>query len=118
MKRITLIVRQTELNKIFAEGLQLLLEDNSNIIDAVRQFDEEIKKRTQEFPIKKRKSLLPMVFHPHEERFYKQVAVQAYTDSDQFLNIRTNVKMPLPDDATIILVPEGGCTTDWEEPVE
>jgi hypothetical protein len=118
MKRITLIVRQTELNKIFAEGLQLLLEDNSNIIDAVRQFDEEIKKRTQEFPIKKRKSLLPMVFHPHEERFYKQVTMQAYTDSDQFLNIRTNVKMPLPDNATIILVPEGGCTTDWEEPVE
>jgi len=94
MKRITLIVRQTELNKIFAEGLPLLLEDNSNIIDAVRQFDEEIKKRTKEFPIKKRKSLLQMVFHPHEERFYKQVAAQAYTDYDQFLNISTNVKMP------------------------
>jgi hypothetical protein len=26
--------------------------------------------------------------------------------------------MPLPDETTIILIPEGGCSTDWEEPIE
>jgi hypothetical protein len=69
-----------------------------------------------EFPVKGFKSLLHMVYHPYEERFYRQVAIQAYAKSKPFLNIRESPRMPLPNEATIILVPEGGCTTDWEQP--
>jgi hypothetical protein len=49
---------------------------------------------------------------------YKQVAVQAYVKSRQFLSVRENPRMPLPNETTIILIPEGGCATDWEEPVK
>jgi len=117
MKKITLIVRQTEIGRLFPNGLQLLLEDNASTLDVIRVADEEIKKKCGKFPVKEFKSLLHMVYHPHEDRFYKQVAIQAHVKSKPFLNIRENPKMPLPNETTIILIPQGGCQTDWEEPV-
>ena len=117
MKKVTLIVRQTEINKLFPNGLQLLLEDNSSILDAIKAANEAIKKKCGNFPVKEFKSLLQMVYHPYEDRFYKQVAIQASIKSKPFLNIRENPKMPLPNETTIILIPQGGCQTDWEEPV-
>jgi len=117
MKRVTLIVRQTEISRVFPSGFQLLLEDNVSTIDAIRVADEEIKRKCGQFPVKKYRTLLHMVYHPHENRFYKQVAIQAHADSKQFLNIRENPKMPLPNETIIILIPQGGCQTDWEEPI-
>jgi len=118
MKRVTLIVWQPDINKVFPNGFQLSLEDNASVVDVLKVADEEIRKTCETFPAKKYRSLLHMVYHPHENRFYKQVAIQANTSSQQFLNIRDNPRMPLPDKTTIILIPHGGCITDWEEPVE
>jgi hypothetical protein len=95
-----------------------LLEDNSSILDAIRAADEEIKSKVEKFPAEKRRSLLHMVYHSCEDRFYKQVAVQAYAASNPFISLRENPRMSLPNGVTIILIPEGGCTTDWEEPAE
>jgi hypothetical protein len=117
MKTVTLIVRQTEISRMFPKGIQLVLDDNASILDAIRILDNEIKK-TCKFPVKGYESLLQMVYHPHEDRFYKQVAIQAHAESDPFINIRENPKMPLPSGTTIILIPQGGCSTDWEEPVK
>ena len=111
MKKVTLIVRQTEINKIFHNGLQLLLESDSSILDAIKAADKEIKKECGNFPVKGFESLLQMVYHPYEDRFYKQVAVQASSKSKPFLNIRENPKTPLPNETTIILIPQGGCQT-------
>jgi len=117
MKKVTLIVRQTEISKVFPSGFQLLLEDDASTLDAIKAADENIRKNCGNFPVKGFKSLLQMVYHPHEERFYKQVAIQAHIKSKPFLNIRENPKMPLPNETIIILIPQGGCQTDWEEPV-
>ncbi|MDI6848105.1 MAG: hypothetical protein QMD23_08320 [Candidatus Bathyarchaeia archaeon] len=117
MKKVTLIVRQPEINKAFPNGFQLLFGDNTSTLDAIRIADEEIKKKCENFPVKGFRSLLHMVYHPYEDRFYKQVAIQAHTKSKPFLNIRENLEMSLPNETTIILIPEGGCQTDWEEPV-
>lgn len=117
MKRVTLIVRQTEINRVLPNGFQLLLEDGASTLDAIEAADEEIKKKCGNFPVKGFKSLLQMVYHPYENRFYKQVAIQASIKSKPFLNIRENPKMPLPNETTIILIPQGGCQTDWEEPI-
>jgi hypothetical protein len=116
MKNVTLIVRQTQINRIFPNGFHLLLEDDCTVLDAIRAVDEEIRDKVEKFPVERCKNLLHMVFHSRENRFYKQVAVQAYATSDPFINLRENPSMPLPNDVTIVLVPEGGCTTDWEEP--
>ena len=93
-------------------------EDEGSVLDAIRMADEEIKRKAGRFPVDKCKSLLHMVYHPEDNRFYKQVAIQAYAPSQPFLNVRENLRMPLSDQTTIIRVPEGGCATDWEEPAE
>jgi len=117
MKRTTLIIRQTDISKVFPNGIRLLLGDDASILDAIKAADEEIMKKYGNFPVKGFKSLFQMVYHLYEDRFYKQVAIQANVKSKLFLNIRENPKMPLPDDTIIILIPQGGCITDWEEPI-
>ena len=112
-----MIIRQKEISKLFPRGLELLLEDNASALDAIKVVDEEIKRKCGNFPVKGFKSLLQMVYHPYENRFYKQVAIQASIKSKPFLNVRENPKMPLPNETIIILIPQGGCQTDWEEPV-
>jgi len=118
MKAITLIVRQAEITRLFPNGFQLILDNNASSLDAIKIADNEIIKRHGNFPVKGFKSLLQMVYHPFEERFYKQVAIQAQTKSNIFLNVRENPKLPLPSNTVIILVPQGGCQTDWEEPLK
>lgn len=118
MIRVTLIIRQTEITRKFPNGFQPLLEDNASILDAIRAADEQIKKKCGKLPAEKFKSLLHMVYNPYENRFYKQVAVQAHSRETQFLNLRENPKMILQNETTIILIPFGGCQTDWGEPVD
>jgi hypothetical protein len=118
LKRVKLVVRQAQIGMMFPEGTQVLLEDEGSVLDAIRMADEEIKRKAGRFLVNKCKSLLHMVYHSEDGRFYKQVAIQAYAPSQPFLNVRENPRMPLPDQTTITLVPEGGCTTDWEEPAE
>jgi hypothetical protein len=56
-----------------------------------------------------------MVYHPHKKRLYKQAAIHAHVESKLF-NLRKKLTQPLPDGATVILIPEDRCQTDWEEP--
>ena len=116
MKRVTLIIRQREVSRFFPRGLQLALEDVASVIDAIKAADLEIRRRVGGFPVKNYKSLLQMVYHPHEERFYRQVAIHAHVGSEP-VNVREETAAPLPDGTTVILIPEDGCQTDWEEPV-
>lgn len=80
--------------------------------------DREIKRRCGKFPVKGFESLLHMTYHPREERFYKQVGIQAHTKSQSFIGVRENPKMMLPNDVTLVLIPEGGCVTGWEKIVD
>jgi len=116
VKRVTLIIRQREVSRFFPRGLQLALEDVASVIDAIKAADLEIRRRVGGFPVEKCKSLLQMVYHPHEERFYRQVAIHAHVGSEP-VNVREETAAPLPDGTTVILIPEDGCQTDWEEPV-
>jgi hypothetical protein len=59
MKRVTLMVRTTEINRIFPSGFQLLLEDNASTIDAIRVADEEIKKEVRTIPSERVQKLAP-----------------------------------------------------------
>jgi hypothetical protein len=35
-----------------------------------------------------------------------------------FLDAREKPKTPMPNGTTIILIPQGGCSSDWEEPAK
>jgi hypothetical protein len=118
LKTARLIIRQAEIGNLFPEGFVLRLEDGASVLDAVNAVDGEILMKLRRFPVDKCRSLMHMVYHPSEERFYKQVAIQAFTPTEPFLNIRENPRQTLPDQITIILVPQGGCTTDWEQLID
>ena len=59
-----------------------------------------------------------MIYNPFENRFYKQVAITAYKQSGQTLNVRDDPKKELPEGITVTLIPAGGCITEWEEAID
>jgi hypothetical protein len=117
MKRIKLVIHQPSINKLLGQELNLTLNDDANIIDAIEEVDKIIKSKGN-FPEKNYASLLHMIYNPIENRFYKQAAITAYTQSGQMLNARDNPKRELPEGTTLIIIPAGGCITDWEEAID
>ena len=115
MKRIKLIIHEPLINKIIGSELNLLL-DKANLINAISEADKIINGKGR-FPVPNYQSLLHMVYNPTQNRFYKQVAVSAYDESGQLLDVRDDPKKTLPEGAVVILIPAGGCISEWEEAI-
>jgi hypothetical protein len=115
---VTLVIQQSDVNRVVKGPLEFSLNERGSVLDVIRRADEEILKRAEKFPVKGYKSLLHMVYHPFERRFYKQVAFQGYTQPRSFLYIRENPQKPLPNGITIILVPEGPCISEGKDVVD
>jgi len=116
MKRIKLVIHEPLINRVIGSELNLLLDDKANLVDAIREVDKLINKKGG-FPLPHYQSLLHMVYNPVENRFYNQVAVTAYIEPDKVLNVRENPTKELPEGTTIILIPTGGCISEWEEAI-
>jgi len=116
MKRVRLVLHEPLINRVIGSELNLLLDDKANLLDAISEVDKMINNKGG-FPISDYRSLLHMVYNPVENRFYKQVAVTAHEESGQMLNVRDNPKKELPQGTTIILIPTGGCISEWEEAI-
>ena len=41
-----------------------------------------------------------------------------YKESGQMLNVRDDPKKELPGGVTVILIPAGGCISEWEEAID
>jgi hypothetical protein len=117
MKKIKLVIHQPSINKLIGSELSLSLSDDASIVDAIMQVDKMIVSKGC-FPVADYGNLLHMIYHPVENRFYKQVAITAYKEQNQTLNVRDNPKKELPEEVTIILIPAGGCISEWEEAVD
>ena len=117
MKRVKMVIHEPLINKVIGSELNLLLNDKTNVIDAISEVDKLINKKGS-FPLPAYRSLLHMVYNPVENRFYKQVAITAYKEQSQTLNVRDNPEKGLPEEVTIILIPAGGCISEWEEAVD
>lgn len=113
MKKVKLILRDPDLNKMIDSELELLLDEQASIVDVIRKVDEIICGKG-EFPIKDCRSLLQLTFHPTEQRFYKHVALTAYSKAQRFLNVREDPNLKLPDN-TVIVLSLTLCQGEWEE---
>lgn len=113
MKRIKLIVHEPLVNKIIGSELNLELSDEANVITAINKVDRLIDQKG-DFPLSDYKSLLHMIYDPVRNRFYNQVAVTAYLESGDMINLRVDPKQNLPADVTVVLIPSGGCISEWE----
>jgi hypothetical protein len=59
-----------------------------------------------------------MIYNPIQNSFYKQAAVSAYDGLGQLLNVRDAPEKALPEGITVILIPTGGCISEWEEAID
>lgn len=117
MKRVKLALHEPLINKVVGSELHLQLDDNANVIDAIKAVDDLIDQRGR-FPLSEYRSLLHMVYNPFENRFYKQAAVTAYGEGEGMINLRIDPRMKLPADATVVLIPSGGCISEWEVAID
>jgi hypothetical protein len=117
MKRIKLIIYEPSINKVIGRELNLVLDDQASLIDAINEVDKIINGKGS-FPVPDFQSLLHMIYNPVENRFYKQVALRAHAESDLRLNLRDDPRRELPEGTTVILIPAGGCISEWEEVID
>jgi len=116
MKTIKLVIHEPSINKVIGSELNIPIDDKANLVDAINEVDKIINNKGG-FPLQDYRSFLHMVYNPIENRFYKQVAVTAHKESGEMLNVRDNPKKELPEGAIIILIPTGGCISEWEEAI-
>lgn len=116
MKHVTLEIQYRPIKEVLGREISLELQENATIIDAINEVDRAILKKGN-FPSKDFGSLLHMTYNPTEERFYEQTGLRVSTPTVNFLNVRNNPKMELPDNTKIVLSPYGGCSTSSEEVV-
>jgi len=112
VKRVRLILRDPDLNKILGNKLELSVDPSANVVDVIRKVDEIILEKGR-FPIAGCKSLLHLTYHPLEKRFYRHVALTAYSPSERFLNVRGNPELVLPDE-TVVVLALTICSGEWE----
>lgn len=117
MKKIKLILHEPLINKMIGSELNLLLNDRASLIDAISEVDKTINKKAK-FPVPNYQSLLHMIYNSIQNRFYKQAAVTVHEESGEILNVRDNPKKELPKGAIVIVIPTGGCISEWEEAVD
>jgi len=117
MKRIKLFIHEPLINKVIGRELNLLLYGKASLKDAIDEVDKMINSKGS-FPVPGYQSLLHMIYNPVEKRFYKQAAISAYDESGQLLNVRDDPKKELSEGITIILIPTGGCISEWEEAID
>ena len=117
MKRVSLVVHEPSINKVIGSELNLLVNDKANLVDVIDEVDKMIKGKGK-FPVSNYQNFLHMIYNAIENRFYKQVAVTAYKKSGQMLNVRDDPEKVLPEGVTVILIPTGGCISEWEEAID
>ena len=117
MKRIKMIIHEPLINKVIGSELTLPLNDKANLIDVISEVDRIISNKGK-FPVPDYQSLLHMIYNPVQNRFYKQAAISAYDESGQLLNVRDDPKKTLPEGIIVIVIPAGGCISEWEEAID
>jgi len=117
MKRVTFIIRDPDVNRVLGNEVVLLMDEEANIIDVIRRVDELIAKKCDVFPVRGCRSLLHLVFHPVERRFYSHAALTAYSQTERFIDVRRDLDSALPDGAVVVLALTI-CGGEWEQIVD
>lgn len=117
MKKIRFIIQEPSVNKIIGSEVVLPLSEDGSLVDAINEVDRMISSKG-EFPLEEYHSLLHMVYDPTKNRFYNQVALTAQRKPGETLMVRDTPKASLPDEITVVLIPSGGCVTEWEDAID
>ena len=114
MKQVKLKVIDSSLKEVLGGEFTINLEDEADILDLIKKIDAT---RKGQFFIKnypEYHSLLHLMWNPIEKRFYRQIALSAYTKDNKFFEVRKNPQLKLPDELTIYFG-LGLCKSESEE---
>ncbi len=117
MKRVTLKILDSSLKEAIGGEFTLFLHDKANILHLLKKIDACRKGRffIKNYP--EYRTLLHMTWNPLQKRFYKQIALSAYTEDREFFEVRKNPELALPSSLTIFLG-LGLCKSEAEEIVD
>lgn len=93
------------------------LQEEANILDLIEQIDTSRKGQFFIEGYPEYRSLLHMMWNPVMKRFYKQIALSAYTRDNTFFEVRKKPYLTLPDGLTIFLG-LGLCKSEHEEIID
>ncbi len=117
MKLVKLKILDSFLKEAIGGEFTLYLCDEANILHLINKVDTC---RKGKFFIKnypEYRSLLHMTWNPVKKRFYRTIAISAYTKNNKFFEARKNPRLILPDGLTIFLG-LGLCKSEGEEIVD
>jgi hypothetical protein len=117
MKCAKLKVLDSFLKEVIGGEFNIHLQDEANILDLIKKIDDTRKGRIFIKTYPEYHSLLHMMWNPIEKRFYKQIALSAYSKDNKFFEARKNPYLELPDGLTIFLG-LGLCKSEGEEIVD
>jgi hypothetical protein len=117
MKRVTLKILDSSLKQVIGGEFTVCLKDDANVLDLINEVDASRKKGffLKDYP--EYRSLLHMTWNPVKKRFYKQIALSAYAQNNEFFEVRKNPAIVLPDGLTVFLG-LGLCKSEHEEIVD
>lgn len=117
MKHIKLKILDSSLKEVLEGEFTVRLQEGANILDLIKEIDDSRKGRffIKNYP--EYQSLLHMMWNPIENRFYKQIAISAYTKNQKFFEVRKDPWLVLPDGLTVFLG-LGLCKSESEEIVD
>ncbi|MGD8506303.1 MAG: hypothetical protein PVF15_06520 [Candidatus Bathyarchaeota archaeon] len=117
MKLVKLKILDSFLKETIGGEFVLYLYDEANILHLINKVDicRKGKFFIKNYP--EYRSLLHMTWNPIQKRFYKTIAISAYTKNNEFFEARENPKLILPDGLTIFLG-LGLCKSEGEEIVD
>jgi len=117
MKRVVFVIRDPDINKVIGDQVELEMPEKASVVDVIKKVDELISCRTESFPVKGCRSLLHLTYHPTEHRFYRHAALTAYSPSERFIDLKTDLSASLPEGAVVVLALTI-CSGEWEQIVE
>ena len=117
MKQVKLKVLDSSLKEVLGGEFNIESDDDADILDLIIKIDASRKGQFFMKSYPEYRSLLHLMWNPIEKRFYRQIALSAYTKDNKFFEARKNPKLPLPNGLTIFLG-LGLCKSESEEIVD
>jgi len=110
MKRIKIDIAESTFNQVFKKPIELELDDDANIIDAMAALDNYI----INLSIRPKKyswnaiTTIQLIWNPKEWDFFQDVGIEARGPNNELIP-RSNLFNPLPDGTSVVFWPEAGC---------
>ena len=111
MKKVTISIIDPSLNRVLGEDFPVQVPDDGDFLDAIAEIDKGYLKN----PIKAKRSdvtihsVLQLVWNASKNAIFDDVGIEARDPDKEWLPVKENPFLDLPDGTSIITTPDIGC---------